>query len=242
MRDDFLASAEGAGFGPESDETYVTSLAIDYACGYHIGGPLRWSPVTVELFMAGWLPRKVLADRATFESVPSALDAWVRYAGRRRGIPEWAIERTSASIGDWTDEMLDRVDNQDDRGPSMEFLTGAQDAGIDLGDPEAVATFIAGWNSRSDLAVERPRQRSDLRRCLAKAAHSVQLSYRERPPSVMPDETEPAVDLDWTSSYDSGAPARSSASKPASATSTSCNGWSGSTPTPTLRSLGGRRD
>jgi hypothetical protein len=31
--------------------------------------------VVVELFMADWIPRKVLADRDLFERLPSALDA-----------------------------------------------------------------------------------------------------------------------------------------------------------------------
>jgi hypothetical protein len=152
LRDGFLGSPEGVGFDPDADEAYVVTLAIDYACDYQVGGPLRWSPVTVELFTADWLPRKLLADRATFEAVPNALNAWVRYAGRRRGIPEWAIERTAASIGDWTEEMLARFDRPESRGPTVEFLTAAQSAGLDLTDRDALANFVAGWNAR----IERP--------------------------------------------------------------------------------------
>ena len=111
LRDDLLAAPEGKNLAPDSDVAFVASLAIDYACDYPTGGPLRWSPVGVELFMVDWLPRKVLADRATFEAVPAALEAWVRYAGRRRGIPGWAIEETVASIGEWTSELLDRIDD-----------------------------------------------------------------------------------------------------------------------------------
>src|SRR4051812_700236 len=150
LRDDFLASPEGERFTRDSDEAFVAGLAIDYACDYQVGGPLRWSPVTVELFMADWLPRKVLADCATFEAVPHTLDAWIRYAGHRRGIPDWAIDQTRSSIANWTNEMLDRVDGPRRGGPSMDFLTAAQDAGIDLTDRDAIATFVVDWNARSD--------------------------------------------------------------------------------------------
>ena len=57
--------------------------------------------------MADWLPRKVLADRSTFEAVPAALEAWVRYAGRTRAHPSWAIQRTIEAIHEHTAEMLD---------------------------------------------------------------------------------------------------------------------------------------
>jgi hypothetical protein len=150
LLDEFLASTEGTMFASDSDEAFIASLAIDYCCDYVDGRPLRWSPVVVELFMTDWLPRKVLADHATFEAVPRALDAWVRYAGRRRGIPDWAIQATATAITDRTDEMLDRLGRPDDRGPSIEFLTAAKDAGIDPTDRDAIATFIAGWNASSD--------------------------------------------------------------------------------------------
>lgn len=43
-------------------------------------------------------PPVVLADEDLFAALPSALDAWVRFAGRKRGIAEWAIETTRDAI------------------------------------------------------------------------------------------------------------------------------------------------
>jgi len=98
LRDEFLASPEGRAFASDGDEAFVVSLAIDFCADYVDGRPLRWSPVVVELFMAGWVPRKVLADAAVFEVLPAALDAWVRFAGRKQGTPEWAIALTQEAI------------------------------------------------------------------------------------------------------------------------------------------------
>lgn len=36
----------------------VVELAIDFGADYNHGGPLRWSPVVVEVFMTNWLARK----------------------------------------------------------------------------------------------------------------------------------------------------------------------------------------
>jgi hypothetical protein len=130
----------------------VVSLAIDFCSDYVDGRPLRWSPVVVELFMADWLPRKVVAEHTLFEAVPAALEAWVRYAGRARAIPEWAIARSVEAIPGWTDEMLANAADPGAAGPAKRFAAAATNAGVDLTDDEAVASFIAGWNARSDAA------------------------------------------------------------------------------------------
>ena len=93
LRDEFLASPEGRAFAPDGDEAFGVSLAIDFCVDYVDGRPLRWSPVVVELFMADWVPSKVLADAGVFEVLPSVLDAWVRFAGRKAGIRDGPSRR-----------------------------------------------------------------------------------------------------------------------------------------------------
>ena len=44
----------------DGDEAWAVSLAINFCADYVDGRPLRWSPVVVELFLANWIPRKVL--------------------------------------------------------------------------------------------------------------------------------------------------------------------------------------
>ncbi len=149
LQKEFLSSPEGRGFSPDGDEAFAVSLAIDFCADYVDGRPLRWSPVVVELFMAGWVPRKVLADPDLLEALPAALDAWVRFAGRKRRTPQWAIESTQEAIPRWRDEMRALASDPAAGGPAKQFLTAAQAAGIDVSDQDALATFMAGWNARS---------------------------------------------------------------------------------------------
>jgi hypothetical protein len=149
LRGEFLASPEGRGFAPDGDEAFAISLVVDFCADYVDGRPLRWSPVVVELFMAGWVPRKVLADGDLLQALPAALDAWVRFAGRKRGTPEWAIEISRKAIPHWRDEMAAATSDPGSGGPAKQFLTAAKEAGIDVSDQGALTTFIAGWNARS---------------------------------------------------------------------------------------------
>ena len=150
LRDEFLASPEGRDFAPDGDDAWAASLAINFCADYVDGRPLRWSPVVVELFMANWIPRKVLADKGLFERVPAVLDAWVRFAGRKAGTPEWAVTATREAIPRWRAAMVERGSDPAAGGPAKQFLTAAKAAGIDVEDGDALSTFIAGWNARSE--------------------------------------------------------------------------------------------
>jgi hypothetical protein len=148
LRDQFLSSPEGKGFAPDGEEAYAVSLAIDFCADYIDGRPLRWSPVVVELFMAGWIPSKILGDPDLFERLPSALDAWVRFAGRRSKTPDWAVAATREAIPRWREEMIHRGNDPAAGGSAKQFLSAARRAGVDIEDGDALNTFIAGWNAR----------------------------------------------------------------------------------------------
>jgi hypothetical protein len=152
LLDEFLGSPEGEGFAPDGEEAYAVSLAVNFCADYVDGRPLRWSPVVVELFMADWIPRRVIGDAELFACLPSALDAWVRFAGRKSNLPDWAIAATLEAIPVWYDTMVERSDDPDAAGPTKQFLTAARQAGIDLEDKAALDTFVAGWNARSEVA------------------------------------------------------------------------------------------
>jgi hypothetical protein len=146
LLEDFLSSPEGKRWRGDEDAEDVAQLAIDFGAGYNHGGPLRWSPVVVEIFMTSWLARKVTRDTGFFERVPDVLRDWVKYAGRRRRVPSAPLGEAVAAVAEYRQEMLDAISDPEAWGPAKTFAVAALDAGVDLADPEQVERFTQRYN------------------------------------------------------------------------------------------------
>lgn len=100
--------------------------------------------LVVQLFMPGWIPSKVFGDRDFFERLPSALDAWLRFAGRKSKSRDWAVAATRAAIPRWRDVMVHRGNGPTAGGPAKQFVSAARRVGVDIEDGDALNSFIAG--------------------------------------------------------------------------------------------------
>ena len=143
---DFLISPEGRRWHGDEEAEEVARMAIDFGAGYNHGGPLRWSPVVVEIFMTSWLARKVTGDPELFARVPEVLPDWVAYAGRRNGVPPTLLREAIAAVGEYTAEMLAALENPEAWGPAKTLAVAALEAGVDLTDEAAVERFIERYN------------------------------------------------------------------------------------------------
>lgn len=144
--EDFLGSPEGGRWRGDEEAEDVVRLAIDFGADHNHGGPLRWSPVVVEIFMTSWLARKVSREPRFFERVPEVLREWVKFAGQRRGVRPAALREAVASVRRHSQEMLQTVNDPDAWGPAKTFAMAAHQAGVDLTDPDALSEFIARHN------------------------------------------------------------------------------------------------
>jgi hypothetical protein len=99
---EFLASDEAEELSDRSAALRCVDRIIDYGCTHDFGRPLRVSPAKCERFLLDWLPRKVLLSPTEQEAVPHVLAAWVRWAGRRTGLPEEGIRATLDAVWDAT--------------------------------------------------------------------------------------------------------------------------------------------
>jgi hypothetical protein len=142
----FLASPHGERWRGNDDAEDVVATAIDFGVDYNHGGPLRWSPVVVEIFMTGWVTRKVIREPAFFTLLPDVLVDWVAYAGGRRGVPAPALREATDAVAAYRDEMLGAIDDPEAWGPAKAFAVAAQRAGVDLSDPTAVEEFVERYN------------------------------------------------------------------------------------------------
>ena len=143
---DFLSSPEGQRWRGDEDAEDIAQVAIDFGAGYNHGGPLRWSPVVIEIFMTSWLARNVTREPGFFERVPDVLSDWVEYAGRRRRVPAAPLREAVASVAEFGGEMLEVINDPEAWGPAKTFAVAALDAGVDLGDPDQVNRFIRKYN------------------------------------------------------------------------------------------------
>ena len=95
---EFLASDEAEDLSDRSSASHCADRIIDYGCDKDFGRPLRMSPVKAETFLLTWLPRKVMLSPEEQEAMPHVLLAWVRWAGRRRGLPASAVSETLDAV------------------------------------------------------------------------------------------------------------------------------------------------
>ena len=146
LLEDFLSSPEGRRWRGDEDAEDVAQLAIDFGAGYNHGGPLRWSPVVVEIFMTSWLARKVAREPGFFERVPEALHDWVKYAGRRQTCRRRRCARPSPRSRSAPRRCSHAVNDPAAWGPAKTFASAALDAGVDLTDPDDVERFLERYN------------------------------------------------------------------------------------------------
>ncbi len=148
MLEAFLKSRNGQRWRGDEDAEDVVATAIDFGADYNYGGPLRWSPVVVEIFMTGWVARKVIREPAYFELMPEVLADWVAYAGAQRGVRGKALREAIDAVATYREEMLDAIGDPDAWGPAKAFAAAAQAAGVDLSDRGAVDEFVEQYNEQ----------------------------------------------------------------------------------------------
>ncbi|MGA8113597.1 MAG: hypothetical protein WCA46_08050, partial [Actinocatenispora sp.] len=96
---DFLAAPEGTVEGADREilEACVRLIA-EYSVAENRPDPLRWSPVTVEMFLTDWAPRAAVIDDECVRWVPTVLAAFVTYAGRLSERPDRVVAATQEAV------------------------------------------------------------------------------------------------------------------------------------------------
>jgi hypothetical protein len=95
---EFLSSPEAEGLLAEPAVVGICHSLVSYRADHGDGEPLRWSPTLASMCLFHHFPTRVGLDAADVGLVPDVLCAWVRFAGRQRGLHEGATERVVAAI------------------------------------------------------------------------------------------------------------------------------------------------
>ncbi|MHB1010646.1 MAG: hypothetical protein ACYC1E_15760 [Propionibacteriaceae bacterium] len=119
---DFFASPYAAGLDDDERRSLLDSV-LWFATDYATGDPWRWSPVTVEMLLADWFPRKVIADPAFLAKLPDLLRAYIRYCHHRNQIRADLTQQTLAAVDQYQPKYLHQI--RGDRQQAMAALTEA---------------------------------------------------------------------------------------------------------------------
>ncbi|MFI7062790.1 DUF1841 family protein [Kribbella sp. NPDC050124] len=121
---EFLASPEAADLPSVGDPEYCARLIVDYGADYDDGKLLRVSPAKTEIFMLGWVPRKVLLDPGDRALLPELMRAWVRWSARRQGLPPAAVDELHEAARICAEEFDSAYDDADDSSQASALLSG----------------------------------------------------------------------------------------------------------------------
>ncbi len=119
---EFFASPFGAALDDDDRRSLLESV-LWFCTGYATGDPWRWSPVTVEMLLADWFPRKVIAEPAYLVELPDLVRAYIRYCHQRNGIREDLTAETLAAVDHYEPEYLELI--RSDRQQAMAGLAEA---------------------------------------------------------------------------------------------------------------------
>ena len=156
----FLESDETVGLWGSSSEgnrgdviEHLAHQILAFSLDYVLGTPLRFSPVMVEIFCLDWAPGKVAINGDGFTLLPDVLAAWIRFVGRRRGIPEEAIADAVEAAYEYAPEMIELSQDPEEWGPAKILALAIQQRGIDPTDQAALNDFVAEVNNNGGIDV-----------------------------------------------------------------------------------------
>ncbi len=117
LADRFLASPFGTGLDDPDHRGLLESL-LWFGTGYGPGDPLRWSPVAVEILLADWIPRKLVADAPYLAKAPALLRAFIRFCHDERGIRPALTAETIDAVDEFESHYQQTIRSPRPQGPA----------------------------------------------------------------------------------------------------------------------------
>ena len=130
-----------------SDE--ILTFALDCV----VGTPLRFSAIMVEVFCLDRAPRRIAMDGNALTLLPDVLTAWIRFAGRRRGIPQPSIQAAVDAAYELAPEMIELSQDPDEWDLAKTVELAIRQRGIDMTDRQALDDFFEEVNTEGGIDV-----------------------------------------------------------------------------------------
>ncbi|MGH3914104.1 MAG: hypothetical protein ACRDTC_11965 [Pseudonocardiaceae bacterium] len=123
----FFASPPGAGLDDADHRSLLESL-LWFGTGYGPGDPLRWSPTAVEIVLADWIPRKIVAEADYLAKAPDLLRAFIRFCHRERGIRAELTTQTLKAVDEYESRYQKLIRSPRPQGPAALLAAMGLDA------------------------------------------------------------------------------------------------------------------
>jgi hypothetical protein len=110
----------GSQFGKpldDADHRDLLEQLLWFGTDYGPRDPLRWSPVAVEILLADWIPRKIVADASYLSKAPGLLRAFIRFCHAERKIRPELTGQTLAAVDEYEPEYQRVIRSPRPQGP-----------------------------------------------------------------------------------------------------------------------------
>ncbi len=110
----------GSPFGrplDDADHRDLLDQILWFGTDYGPGDPLRWSPVAVEILLADWIPRKIVASPGQLNKAPALLRAFIGFCHAEREIRAALTDETLAAVDEWEPEYQRVIRSPRPQGP-----------------------------------------------------------------------------------------------------------------------------
>jgi hypothetical protein len=110
----------GSEFGrplDDADHRDLLNEFVWFGTDYGPGDPMRWSPVAVEILLADWIPRKIVADPEYLSRAPALLRAFIRFCHAERKIRPGLTDETLAAVDEYEPEYQRVIRSPRPQGP-----------------------------------------------------------------------------------------------------------------------------
>ncbi|MGA7913559.1 MAG: hypothetical protein WCC30_18690 [Candidatus Dormiibacterota bacterium] len=145
---EFMRSAEAASLPDHELSELIAGRLVDFRIDLGDGDVFRWSPIVVEMLLADWYPRKTVPEDGEVKLVPDVLRVWVRYAGRRRGLPDALIREALDAVVEWLPAFENGMVDTSRFGPAKAVVAAMKADGVDVKDSEAMKRWMDDFNRR----------------------------------------------------------------------------------------------
>jgi hypothetical protein len=149
----FFESPFASDLAAEEDSAELLDSLLWFGSDYGPGDPLHWSPVSVEILLVDWIPRKIVAPASFLAKAPEVLRAFIRFAYHEREIRDALTMETLDAVDRWEPAYQQAI-----RSPRPQGPTGLL-AAMGLVDPEEAKTTSVEADGFGGVRRDRPSPR-----------------------------------------------------------------------------------